>query len=337
MTQTCAHPFDSTASTLQQLTAMGDRTTDRSDSPAPPDGRGAATALEPPFELSLPKSPPVPVLISVPHAGRAYSDDLRGRMRDPEFCAMRLEDRHVDALAREVAQATGAGLLVAHAPRALIDLNRASDDVDWDMVIGGAPRGQRRSFANRRSRAGLGLVPRRLHGMGEIWNRRLTRAELEERIAGVHQGYHRQLGLALETIRDRWGVALLIDLHSMPPLRRRVPHEAPAEFVIGDRFGASCDAALSARALAHLGSVGRVAAHNRPYAGGYILDRHGQPGRGIHALQVEVCRATYLDARLSEPSARMPAIARVLSGLVRDLAACTVTLGREPGFMLAAE
>ncbi|QYU66084.1 N-formylglutamate amidohydrolase [Leptolyngbya sp. 15MV] len=174
-------------------------------------------------------------------------------------------------------------------------------------------------------------------GVGEIWNRRITRAELDERLAGIHQPYHRQLGQALEAIRDRWGAALLIDLHSMPPLRRRLPDDQPAEFVIGDRFGASCDAMLVARALAYLGDAGRGAAHNRPYAGGYVLDRHAQPSRGIHALQLEVCRSTYLDARLSEPSARLPAVARLLAGLVRNLAACTATLGREPGFMLAAE
>lgn len=291
----------------------------------------------PAFELWLPPSPPLPVLIAVPHAGRDYSDDLTGRMRDPEYAALRLEDRHVDTLAMEVARQTGAGLLIAHAPRALIDLNRASDDVDWDMVAGGAPRGQRRTLANRRSRAGLGLVPRRLGGIGEIWNRPLTRDELDQRIAGVHQPYHRQLGQALESIRDRWGAALLIDLHSMPPLRGRIPGEQPAQFVVGDRFGASCDAALSARMLAHLGQAGRAVAHNRPYAGGYVLDRHAQPARGIHALQLEVCRTIYLDAQLAVPSSRLPAVARLLAALVREMASGAAALGREPGFMLAAE
>lgn len=291
----------------------------------------------PAFQLWLPPSAPLPVLIAAPHGGRDYSDDLRARMRNPEYAALRLEDRHVDTLALEIARQTGAALLVARAPRALIDLNRASDDIDWDMIAGAAPRGQRRSLANRRSRAGLGLVPRRLGGLGEIWNRPLTRDELDRRISGVHQPYHRQLGQALESIRDRWGAALLIDLHSMPPLRGRIPGEQPAQFVVGDRFGASCDAVLSARTLTYLGQAGRAVAHNRPYAGGYVLDRHAQPGRGIHALQLEVCRAAYLDAQLAVPSARLPAVARLLAGLVRDLASCTAALGREPGFMLAAE
>lgn len=315
---------------------MSDPTAFRTDSQCSPGGSIPGTGA-PAFDLWLSPVSPLPVLIAVPHAGRDYPVDLLERMRDPVYSAMRLEDRHVDALGHELAHQTGAALIVARAPRAMIDLNRASDDVDWEMVAGGAPGGQRRSLANRRSRAGLGLVPRRLPVIGEIWRRRMARDELDERIAGIHQPYHRQLGQALEAIRDRWGAALLIDLHSMPPLRRRLPEEQPAEFVIGDRFGASCDAMLAARALGFFASAGRPAAHNRPYAGGYVLDRHAQPTRGIHALQLEVCRSTYLDARLSEPSARLPAVARMLAGLVRDLAACTATLGREPGFMLAAE
>ena len=62
------------------------------------------------------------------------------------------------------------------------------------------------------------------------------------------------------------------------------------------------------------------AAHNRPYAGGYVLDRHGATARGVHAMQVEICRATYLDAELREPGQGLAAVASVLAGLVRRIA-----------------
>jgi N-formylglutamate amidohydrolase len=291
----------------------------------------------PAFRLDLPREIPLPVLISVPHAGRAYPSGLHRQMRSPDYSALRLEDRHVDSLAREVARQTGAVLLVAEAPRAMLDLNRAVDDIDWEMIVGGAPKGHRASLTNRRSRSGLGLVPRRLPGLGEIWNRRITPEELTARIEGIHRPYHGEIARVLETIRDRWGAALLLDLHSMPPLSRRFPAEQAAEFVIGDRFGASCDPVLAARGLEYFAQSNRPVAHNRPYAGGYVLDRHAQPQRGMHAIQVEVCRATYLDARLADPSARLPAVAKLLAGLVRDLAACTATLGRGGAFALAAE
>ena len=97
-------------------------------------------------------------------------------MRQPDYAAVRLEDRHVDLLARQIAAQTGAGLLIAHAPRAMLDLNRAQDDVDWEMIRGGAPLMPRHSHANRRARSGLGLVPRRLPGFGEIWKAGLSKS-----------------------------------------------------------------------------------------------------------------------------------------------------------------
>lgn len=274
----------------------------------------------PAFSLKRPPGAPLPVLIAAPHGGRAYPPALVETMRDPAFSALRLEDRYIDRMAEAVAEATGAALIVAHAPRAMLDLNRATDDMDWSMVVGGGPDGSRNSIANRRARSGLGLVPRRLPGQGEIWKGRLERAELEDRIAGIHTPYHAALAATLADLRDRWGAALLVDLHSMPPLRPRHAGEKAGEFVIGDRFGASCNHRLVAHAFHWFERNGRVALHNRPYAGGYVLDRHAAPTRGIHALQLEVCRASYLDARLAEPSARFASVVRTVAGLVRSLA-----------------
>ena len=272
------------------------------------------------FAQAARHSAPLPVLIAVPHAGRHYPADLTQKMRHPAEASLRLEDRLVDLLAEQVAGATGASLIVAHAPRALIDLNRASDDVDWDMIAGSAPMLRPKMAAGRRSRSGLGLVPRRLPGVGEIWRGRISPAELTARIDLVHRPYHQALSDALEELRDRWGRALLIDLHSMPPLGPLTGPDAAASFVVGDRFGASCDEALVRGALHHLQAAGQRIAHNRPYAGGYVLDRHGAPARGLNALQLEVCRSVYLDATLSEPGEGFAATVELLTGLVRQLA-----------------
>ena len=309
----------------------------------PPEGPVAGVASGPSpiaggrsFSLDLAPSPPLPVLIAVPHAGREYPPALLENMRDPEWSQLRLEDRLVDLVAREIAKDTGAGLLIAHAPRAMIDLNRATDDIDWSMVTGGDRARPVRPLANRRARSGLGLVPRRLPGLGEIWKAPLERGELERRVANVHRPYHVILGRSLERIRDMWGAALLIDLHSMPPLKTR-GEERPAEFVIGDRFGASCDHGLVANALNHLGGAGRRVAHNRPYSGGDVLDAHATPRRSIHAIQLEICRSTYLDARLDQPGPRLASVARLLAGLVRELGQEVAARGDPSSLGLAAQ
>ncbi|WP_201299024.1 N-formylglutamate amidohydrolase [Novosphingobium sp. 9U] len=281
----------------------------------------------------------LPIVLSVPHAGRAYPRALLRDMRHPESSALKLEDRYVDRLGRAIAQETGAALLVAQAPRAMIDLNRAPEDVDWEMFGRSARSEPRPDPANRRARTGLGLIPRRLPGIGELWRRRHEEVELAERIAQIHAPYHARLGAMLKTHQERWGAVLLVDLHSMPPLVARAGQPA-AEFVIGDRFGTTCHGSLVGAAFSHLAQAGRPAAHNRPYAGGYVLERHANVRCGIHAMQVEVDRSAYLDSRLAEPGAGFDEVAQLLTGMIRRLAQSVLDLATASGgesWPLAAE
>ncbi|MGE3690375.1 MAG: N-formylglutamate amidohydrolase [Novosphingobium sp.] len=282
------------------------------------------------FSLMGPVPSAIPVLIAVPHAGRAYTGPLLERMRNPGFASLRLEDRYVDRLACEVARQTGAMLLVANAPRAMIDLNRAADDVDWDMFSRGMPADVGSYTPGRRARSGLGLIPRRLPGIGELWKRRHDEDELAARIREIHEPYHACLADELAGLRQRWGAALLLDLHSMPPLAINGGHPAP-EFVLGDRFGATCNGGLIGSTFAYFAEMRRGAAHNRPYAGGYVLERHAAPAQGLHAFQLEIDRSSYLDSRLAEPGDGFAAMTHMLTGLVRRLAGEVAALGRQTG------
>lgn len=308
-------------------------------------GANPADDFGPAFTHLAPRSMPLPVLVAVPHAGRVYPSHILAGFRDEELCQLRLEDRHVDQIGVEVAKASGTGLLIAHAPRAMLDLNRAHDDVDWDMVAGARKLakpvqsivGKATRSANRRARSGLGLVPRRLPGFGEIWRRPLERDELDARIDYIHRPYHAFLQAELERIRDAWGAALLIDLHSMPPLRPQAGQQTAPRIVLGDRFGASCNGGLLARAFRYLERAGCPSAHNRPYSGGFVLDRHAAPQRGIHAIQVEVCRSAYLDDRMSETTPGLGPLADMLAGLARELGAATARLADQERQCEAAE
>lgn len=292
---------------------------------------------KPAFVVSHAANPPVPVLIAVPHAGREYPAHVVESLREPQFAQLRLEDRFVDRLAREAATAAGVTIVMARAPRAMLDLNRSCEDVDWSMVAGKQGVEVQHSQANRRARSGLGLVPRRLPGFGDIWKGHLDHAELDARIEGIHRPYHAIVAQQLERIRDEWGAALLLDIHSMPPLKRRPGQGQPARFVLGDRFGASCDGGLSANALQFLQAEGWPVAHNRPYSGGFVLDHHASPRRGIHAMQLEVCRSTYLDPRLDQPGEGIGSMAGLLAALIRDLGAATAKLAQRGQFAQAAE
>ncbi len=290
----------------------------------------------PAFSLSLPQPSDLPLLIAVPHAGRAYPGSLLERMRNPGFAALKLEDRYADRLGHEVAKRTGAALLVAHAPRAMIDLNRDTQDVDWEMFSRGRPDSLGSYAPGMRARSGLGVIPRRIPGLGELWKRRHEAEELSARIAAIHGPYHECLSDTLGKLRERWGAALLLDLHSMPPLGYRGGPPAP-EFVLGDRFGTACHGALVGSSFGYFAELRRGTAHNRPYAGGYVLERHAAPSEGIHALQLEIDRSSYLDSRLAEPGEGFAAMVEVLCGLVRRLAGEVADLGRAGNWANAAE
>ncbi|WP_374279895.1 N-formylglutamate amidohydrolase [Novosphingobium sp.] len=306
---------------------MDERSSAPDDSPRIGGGTIPGSPGTPAFSLARSEPSAVPVLIAVPHAGRAYPGSLLERMRHPGSASLKLEDRYVDLLGERVARATGAALLVAHAPRAMIDLNRAIEDVDWDMFARGKPDSVGSYTPGLRARSGLGLIPRRLPGLGELWKRRHDEEDLAARIGGIHEPYHACLAETLAGLRDRWGAALLVDLHSMPPLGLRGGLPAP-EFVLGDRFGQTCGGSLIGSCFGYFSEARRGAAHNRPYAGGYVLERHARPHDGMHAIQLEIDRSSYLDYRLAEPGEGLEAMAELLCGLVRRLAGEVAELGR---------
>ena len=91
------------------------------------------------------------------------------------------------------------------------------------------------------------------------------------------------------------------------------------DFIVGDRFGVACAPALSEAAIDLLSGMGYTVAHNKPYAGGFITEHYGRPGRKLHALQIEVNRGLYMDERTLEKSAGFGALARDLARFVADI------------------
>lgn len=255
-----------------------------------------------------PEIPDSPVVISVPHAGRDYPPSLRAALAVPIAFAAALEDRHVDTLA--LAARGRETLFVAQRARAWIDLNRGEDERDF-RVDEGAPRG-RVPPGQTKLRSGLGLIPRRAARANDLWKRRFSDAEVSVRIRDDYRPYHAAVAEALAAAKAGFGVAVLLDLHSMPPL------DSGVRIVIGDRFGRSAAARFVAAVESEVGD--RKLALNAPYAGGHILDRHGDPAGGVHALQLEVDRGLYLDFVLDRPGNGFAATAAMLKGMIAALA-----------------
>lgn len=225
----------------------------------------------------------LPVLLSVPHSGRAYDLATLANAAQGLGSLETLEDPLVDRLVWR-AVAAGFGAVIQHVPRAVIDCNRDEEEVDPAAIVDISP-----APVGPRARYGLGLVPSRTHRHGVLWRRPIDRAELKRRIEQVHRPYHQALSDGLTDLLAIHGEVVLLDCHSMPSRRSKQP-----DIVIGDRHGTSAAAWITDEAARLARLQGFTAALNEPYAGGAIVGRHGRPADGIHALQLEIDRGTYL-------------------------------------------
>ncbi|ATY34778.1 N-formylglutamate amidohydrolase [Sphingomonas psychrotolerans] len=255
-----------------------------------------------------PLEPVTPVVLSVPHAGRDYPLQLRAALRVPLVALKGLEDRYADALGLDARGAET--LFIAQRARAWIDLNRAEHERDPRLDDGAARIGHPQSA---KLRSGLGLVPRRVGNSGDIWQRRLSADEVQLRIEADHRPYHAAVAAALAAARVRFGIAVLIDVHSMPSLG---PADSAPRLVLGDRFGKSAAARFTGRIEGVARAHGVATAANAPYSGGHILERHGEPRRGVHAIQLEFDRGLYLDDALDGPGEGLPATSLLLRAII---------------------
>lgn len=241
--------------------------------------------------------PVSPVVVSVPHAGRDYPPAMLSLLTVPVARLTALEDRYVDAVAQGAHR--DETMLVATRARGWIDLNRSPvRDRDPQVDAGADPRNAGHA-ASDKVRSGIGLIPRRAGGADNMWRRKLTNAEVVERITTDHAPYHAAVAAALAAAHARFGIAILLDLHSMPPLVGLTP----AQIVLGDRYGRSAGGQLTASIAAVVRDHGLPLAINHPYAGGHILSEHARPRADIHALQLEIDRNLYLDEALDRPGA----------------------------------
>jgi N-formylglutamate amidohydrolase len=276
---------------------------------------GAADAPAPSFDLRRPTDRLAPLVYASPHSGREYPAEMMAASVLDERAIRRSEDAFVDDLIA-AAPTMGVPTICARLARAFMDVNREAFELDPGMFADELPDFARARTA--RVAAGLGAIARVVSEGQEIYGRKLTFAEAAARIDQVHRPYHATLTRLLDEAQAAHGFAILVDWHSMPAAAARQSGQA-VDIVLGDRFGAACSGLLTARAETELKAMGYRVTRNAPYAGGYTTEHYGRPARHVHALQIEINRALYLDETK---------LARTIgfSRLQRDLNRLTATL-----------
>lgn len=259
------------------------------------------------------------MLLSIPHSGTDYPEWLVRDARRGRASLEQLEDPIVDRLAWR-AIALGCGAVIANAPRAAVDCNRSSREID--PATSGLQPGL---DPGPRARGGLGIVPTRTPRDGDLWRRRISREETERRIAEAWHPYHSALRSAAGELQRRHAEILLLDCHSMPHRGAGKP-----VIVIGDRHGRSAGRWLGDLARRTTEAQGFSAAFNDPYAGGWIVESFGKPEEGIHALQIEFDRSLYLGPGQRSAGPGFDDASRLLEEIARTLGEALLARHRLP-------
>lgn len=268
------------------------------------------------FEIIEPTVQRIPFVFNSPHSGRHYPQHFIEASRLDPHQLRRSEDHYVDELFA-AATAFGAPMLKATFPRAFVDVNREPYELDPRMFEGNLP-----PFANissPRVAGGLGTIPRIVAENMEIYRHRLTVEEALLRIELIYKPYHAALRRLIARTHARFGFCILVDCHSMPGNIRIPGTSERPDVIIGDRYGSSASQTLSQAALDILDDLGFRAVRNKPYAGGFITEHYGRPARGLHALQVEVSRALYVDEASLEKTRGFSPLAQSLSSFLHRL------------------
>jgi N-formylglutamate amidohydrolase len=250
--------------------------------------------FDPPFEALEPTECRGPVLFNSPHSGSVYPREFLLASRLDLATLRRSEDSFVDELIAGVVE-RGHPLVRAHFPRCYVDVNREPYELDPRMFEGRLP-----SFANTRSMrvaGGLGTVARVVGDAQEIYDQRISVAEALRRIDTLYKPYHRTLRRVFMRLHRDFGSALLIDCHSMPSATGTRDERPRADLVLGDRYGTSCVSVIAETIEATMRDFGYVVSRNKPYAGGFITEHYGNPTVGLHAIQLEINRALYMDEK----------------------------------------
>lgn len=270
------------------------------------------------LEFQAPERGRTPVLVEVPHAGLTIPAALRGEILATPEALRRDADLDVNLL-YERAPSVGAALLTAQLSRYVVDLNRAPDDIDLEPGQGGRA-GQPRGVVWRVTTEGQPVLRKPLDASG-----------IQQRVDLYHAPYHSRLRSELDAIKSRFGFAILVAGHSMPSAVRRGAREVErrADVVPGSLSRTSADPRVIDLVESVFRAAGLSVRHDEPYRGGFTTAHYGRPNEGIHAIQIEVNRALYMDEVTcrSKPG-DFQRLQAVLQGLVERLGQLDLRPGR---------
>lgn len=245
-----------------------------------------------PVRVQAPITDVRPIVVDSPHSGFDMPSDF-GTIAGLE--ALRSTwDAFVDELWGD-APSYGATLVAATFPRAYIDVNRRTDDIDPVLLAEPWPAPLSPSDYSRR---GMGLIRRLALPDVPMYATPLSVAAVSHRLSHYYEPYRDAINVRIAELRAAHDLVLLLNVHSMKSQGNAMNVDvgvARPDVVVSDRHGTTADPRYTAMVADSFRSAGYSVQRNEPYQGGDVVRTFGAPSRGIHAIQIEVNRALYMD------------------------------------------
>lgn len=227
-----------------------------------------------------------PLVVSFPHTGVNIPPDLDNRLVSP-WLARKDADWWVDNL-YDFAGDLGATTVHTAISRTVIDVNR---DPSGQPLYPG--------------QATTGLCPTTTFDGESLYQpgEEPDLVEIAARRAQYFEPYHAALAEEIARLRETHPVIVLYDCHSIRSIIPRLFEGGLPNFNIGTHSGRSCDGTLTSVIDAICAKTRFSHVVNGRFTGGWITRHYGQPGEGVHAVQMELACRGYMREPLGAVSA----------------------------------
>ncbi|MSO92818.1 MAG: N-formylglutamate deformylase [Rhodospirillales bacterium] len=257
-----------------------------------------------------------PLIVGMPHAGFGLPDSIAATMT-PEALLQMDSGWHEERL-YDFARGLGAAAIASTYSRYVIDLNRSPDNEN--------------RFAGK---GNTGLCPVERFDYAPLYRDGLApdSAEIERRLALYWRPYHDRLAEELQSLKSRFGVAVLFDAHTIRSEVGRLFAGRVPDLNLKSGGGTKGSPELVQRLAAICAGDPRYTwVVDGQYKGGYIVHHYGDPANGIHSLQLEAVQATFMDeTTLAYVPEKAEDIRRILKALLGEIIEWAATQGRRRG------
>lgn len=233
-----------------------------------------------PFYLIEPTEKQVPFVLSLPHRGTAFPEDLLPKYFPELVESIDDTDWYLDKL-YDFAGELGITTIYAKYSRWVIDLNRMPNSKplydDGRLITELCPT---TDFLGNNIYLKKDFEP--------------NDAEKGKRLNNYFYPYHNKIDELLAELKNEFGQVIFWDGHSIRREVKTIQEEPFPDFILGNNDGKTAKKSIIATALKTLKSSEWQINHNDPFKGGFLTRSKGNPTENIHALQLEMSKDLYM-------------------------------------------